>query len=445
MSEKIICPHCSYEFELKGSGYQDILNQVRNKQFEKELHTQIELALKSEKLAIEKDNQKLISEKEEQIIQMKGEIKNLEIKKDKEILEKLANEKVKIQNLEAQLKSEKNSKNDALEIAKNTVMKPLEAKISHLNFELQGLQAKLDKSKSDFKVEKLEAVSIIEKERDNLRLTLSEKEKNFEVVLQQKDDEVKRITDYKLKQSTKAIGESLEKYCEANFNKIRATAFQTAYFEKDNEISKISKSKGDYIFRDFDENHLEYVSIMFEMKNEADETATKHKNSDFFKKLDKDRKEKNCEFAVLVSMLEKEDEYYNTGIVEVFGYPKMYVVRPQFFIQIISLIRNLSRNSLQYRQELEIIKNQNIDITNFETELDGFKENFSKTAKNFNGNLEKLDKNLEDSIMKLTNARDNLRKAMKNLGTAELKLDGINVKRLTKNNSTMQAKFEAIK
>lgn len=398
---KIICPHCGHEFELTDSGYQEILAQVKNAQFDQELHQQLE-------------NEKLKNDR--QIVDLQNQI------------EKLQSEKLAVIELEKmKISSEKNQQ------------------ISDLKTKLDTLTLKAENAQKD-------AIREVEIQRDEIKnqLILTEKEqeislsnltKNHEEQLKALSEQVEFYKNFKAQQSTKAIGESLENYCQMEFDKLRATAFQTAYFDKDNEISKTG-SKGDFVFRDFDENGLEYISIMFEMKNEADLTATKHRNRDFFKELDKDRNEKNCEYAVLVSMLENDNDYYNTGIVEVHEYPKMYVVRPQFFIQIISLLRNAARNSLEYKQELAIIRNQNIDITNFENEMEAFKLNFGTTAKNFNGNLEKLDKNLEDSIKKLTTARDELRKAMKNLGTAENKLDNLTVKRLTKNNPTMKAKFE---
>jgi hypothetical protein len=250
--------------------------------------------------------------------------------------------------------------------------------------------------------------------------------------------------DFKARQSTKDIGESLEQYAMDEFNKIRMTAFPNAYFEKDNEVSKASGSKGDFIFRDSIDG-TEFISIMFDMKNEADATVAKKPNSAFFKELDKDRQEKGTEYAVLVSMLEADSDYYNTGIVQVYEYEKMYVIRPQFFLQVIGILRNAALNSVGYKKDLEMMQEQNIDISNFEAELMAFKDNFGVTAKNFNGNLEKLDKNLDDSIKKLTTSRDELRKAMKNLGVAETKIDKVDIKKLTKNNPTMAQKFEALK
>jgi hypothetical protein len=275
-------------------------------------------------------------------------------------------------------------------------------------------------------------------------LAKKEVEGKFALELEKANEQVEFYRDFKARQSTKDIGESLEQYAMDEFNKIRMTAFPNAYFEKDNEVSKASGSKGDFIFRDSIDG-TEFISIMFDMKNEADATVAKKPNSAFFKELDKDRREKGTEYAVLVSMLEADSDYYNTGIVQVYEYEKMYVIRPQFFLQVIGILRNAALNSVGYKKDLEMMQEQNIDISNFEAELMAFKDNFGVTAKNFNGNLEKLDKNLYDSIKKLTTARDELRKAMKNLGVAETKIDKVDIKKLTKNNPTMAQKFEALK
>ncbi|SKA00326.1 hypothetical protein SAMN02745116_02109 [Pilibacter termitis] len=485
---EIKCPHCQKVFQVDESGYADIATQIRNHEFDKEL---------KEKLATEKkllDNQKekelseLQNELEKLKISQKNELELAKNDKDKEIdllntkLESLTEKKeLEIQNaltekekqladLKNEMENLKTSKENELEFAKIdkdkeierlkaeleklTEKQPLEIQnaLSEKEKEVEQLNHKMETLRLDLENKMTSSRAALEKERNDLenQLILSEKErelekqslqKEYETQLKVKEEEIAFYKDFKAKQSTKMIGESLENYTEQEFNKLRATAFKSAYFEKDNDAK--TGSKGDFIFRDY-EGELEYISIMFEMKNEQDTTATKHKNRDFFKELDKDRREKNCEYAVLVSLLESENEFYNTGIVEVSEYEKMYVVRPQFFIQMISLLRNAALNSLAYKQELSEIKNREIDITNFENDLNIFRDNFMITAKNFNGNLEKLDKNLEDSIKKLTNARDELRKAMKNLGTAENKLEGLSVKRLVKNNPTMKAKFEEL-
>ena len=276
-------------------------------------------------------------------------------------------------------------------------------------------------------------------EKEN-KLTVQSLKDNYETQLRMKDEEVARLKDFKAKLSTKMVGESLEQHCEIEFNKLRATGFQNAYFEKDNDAK--SGSKGDYIYKESDPAGLEFISIMFEMKNEMDETATKKKNEDFLKELDKDRREKNCEYAVLVSLLEPENELYNSGIVDMsHRYPKMYVIRPQFFIPMITLLRNAALNSLQYKQELAVIRNQNIDISNFEAEMNEFKEKFSRNyelaSRKFKTAIEEIDKtidHLQKTKAALLSSEDNLRLANK-------KAEDLSIKRLTKNNPTMAAKF----
>ena len=276
----------------------------------------------------------------------------------------------------------------------------------------------------------------VEKERDSLK-------EKYETELRFKDEEIARYKDFKAKLSTKMIGESLEQHCEISFNQLRATGFQNAYFEKDNDAR--TGSKGDYIFRDVDSDGNEYISIMFEMKNEADTTSTKKKNDDFLKELDKDRKEKDCEYAILVSMLEPDNELYNNGIVDMsHKYPKMYVIRPQFFIPIITLLRNAAQNSIEYKKELINIKAQNIDISNFEAEMNDFKEKFAKNyelaSKKFKTAIEEIDKTIDH----LQKTKDALLSSENNLRLANNKASDLTIKRLTKNNPTMQEKFDAL-
>ncbi|MCW0953566.1 DUF2130 domain-containing protein [Weissella ceti] len=342
-------------------------------------------AVKTKLMEQEAAQQKALNEQAQQIAELKAELKTQALEKDSEKQQALADSAKKVTELEGKLQFKDQEK----ELAKKEV------------------------------------------------------ESKFAVQLEKANEQVEFYRDFKARQSTKDIGESLEQYALNEFNKIRMSAYPNAYFEKDNEVSKASGSKGDFIFRDYADG-MEYISIMFDMKNEADETVAKKPNSAFFKELDKDRREKGTEYAVLVSMLEADSDFYNTGIVQVYEYEKMYVVRPQFFIQLIGILRNAALNSIEYKRELETVKEQNIDISNFESELQAFKDNFGITATRFNGNLEKLDKNLEDSIKKLETARDELRKAMKNLGTAENKIDKVDIKKLTKNNPTMAAKFEEL-
>ena len=317
---------------------------------------------------------------------------------------------------------------------------------------LHNLQAKLREMEVSQKLAVTEAVKQVEQERDEfkngleqaqLKKALEEKalEERYQIQLKDREEQIERLKDMKAKLSTKMVGESLEQHCETEFNRIRATAFQNAYFEKDNDAS--SGSKGDYIFRDMDEDDNEIVSIMFEMKNESDTTATKKKNEDFFKELDKDRNEKKCEYSVLVSLLEPDSELYNTGIVDVsHRYPKMYVVRPQFFLQIISLLRNSGVSSLAYKAELNLMRKQNIDVTNFETKLEEFKSGFAKNydlaSRKFHSAIDEIDK----SITHLQKTKEALLSSERNLRLANDKADAVTIKKLTRSNQTMKQKFK---
>jgi len=356
------------------------------------------------------------------------------------------------------IKSFEIEKSLAVKIAEEAKDGTIQAKEQEIA-ELKAMQSNWDNEKklalSEAEKRKIEDLAAKDREISELRAqreqdAITKKleqdaiENRYKDQLKAKDEEVQFYKDFKAKQSTKMIGESLEIFCQNEFNKLRPTAFQNAYFEKDNEVSG-SGSKGDFIFRDF-EDGVEYASIMFEMKNEADQTATKHKNEDFFKELDKDRNEKNCEYAVLVSMLEPENEYYNTGIVDVsYKYPKMYVIRPQFFIPMITLIRNASKNSLEYKQELMVIRNQNIDITHFEDNMNTFKEGFARNFRiasdKFTTAIEEIDK----TITHLQKVKDNLLSSQNNLRLANDKAQDLTIKKLTKNNPTMAKKFEELK
>ena len=281
------------------------------------------------------------------------------------------------------------------------------------------------------------------KERYEAEQKLQEQavKERYEIQLKDKEEMIEYYRDLKAKQSTKMVGETLEQHCEVSFNQVRAIGFQNAYFEKDNEVSK-SGSKGDYIFRDYDENGLEYISIMFEMKNENETTATKHKNADFLKELDKDRKEKGCEYAVLVTLLEADNDFYNTGIVDMsHKYPKMYVIRPQFFIQTITILRNAAMNSLQYKRELEAVRNQNLDITRFEEKLLDFKDKFGRNYTLASDRFQKAIDEIDKTIDHLQKVKDNLLASENNLRLANNKLDDLTIKKLTWKNPTMQEKF----
>lgn len=384
MSE-IKCPNCGKTFKIDENSYAEIVRQVRDNEFNADIETKIHDAT--------------------EVLHAKSAAEYLKLKNEKDA-----------------------------EIAK------LEAKISGFDTEK--------------KLAVSEAVSKVEKERDNYKnkLEVSEAEaKSREVGLKEKydgalalkDEQIAQLKDFKAKQSTKMVGESLEQYCHDEFDKIRMTAFPNAYFEKDNDAK--TGSKGDFIFRDKD-GDVEIVSIMFEMKNEMDTTSTKHKNEDFFKELDKDRNEKKCEYAVLVSMLEADSDYYNSGIVDVsYRYPKMYVIRPQFFIPIITLLRNAALKSLETKRELAIVREQNIDITNFEENIENFKQGF---AKNFDLAKRKFDLAIEEidkTIDHLQKTKEALTRSSENLRLANDKADGLTIKRLTRGNPTMQKKFEDLK
>ncbi|MGO3835920.1 MAG: DUF2130 domain-containing protein [Lactococcus cremoris] len=426
---QIKCPHCGKEFTIDESSYAEILNQIRTKEFNEEIHEKLDQIKKQHqgeiKLLEEKSNNlldKKIAEKEKSIIELNSKITNF------------ANEK--------ELLKKDTEKNMLDQIAEK------EKIISELNAKMQMIE-------NDKKLELIEANTIKEKEITDLKtqLQLQEKEtkleknsikENYENEIKQKDETIAFYKDFKAKQSTKMIGESLEQHCETEFMRLRSTAFQNAEFGKDNDAK--TGSKGDYIYREFDENGTEIISIMFEMKNENDETATKKKNEHFFKELNKDRNEKNCEYAILVTMLEADNELYNDGIVDVsYAFEKMYVVRPQFFIPIITLLRNAAMNSLKYKQEIALMREQNIDITHFEEDLKTFKEGFARNydlaSRKFKTAIDEIDK----TITHLQKTKDALLSSENNLRLANNKADDLTVKKLVKSNPTMKEKFENIK
>ena len=356
--------------------------------------------------------------------------------------------------LASELDQARRDRKAATELADAKLAKELQQTAAAKDKEIQDLKTKLDTTKLEQKVAITGAVSAVEKERDELKSGLKQaglekqlaetslKDK-YETQIKDRDDAIERLRDMKARLSTKMVGETLEQHCEIEFNRLRSTAFPRAYFEKDNDAS--TGSKGDYIFRDSDEADTEIVSVMFEMKNESDTTATKKKNEDFLKELDKDRTEKGCEYAVLVSLLEPESELYNTGIVDVcHRYPKMYVVRPQFFIPIISLLRNAAMKSLEYKTELALVKAQSADITNFETDLDKFKDAFAKNydlaSRKFQTAIDEIDK----SIDHLQKTKDALLGTDRNLRLANNKAQDVTIKKLTKSNPTMAAKFDEL-
>jgi len=418
---EIICPNCKTAFKVDEAGFADILKQVRDHQFEDELEKRLKLAENEKVSAVKLAEANLKNKLQEELAQKDKELLELKAKSEKDLAEKLAKKET----------------------------------------ELASAKAKLDNAETEKKLFVSEAVKAIEKERDDLTNSLNNKEtekqllekslkekfdtelKTKDEIIKMKDEEIALRKDMKLKLSTKMVGETLEQHCETEFNKLRATAFQNAYFEKDNNSS--TGSKGDFIYREHDEHGNEIISIMFEMKNESDTTATKKRNEDFFKELDKDRTEKKCEYSVLVSLLEAESEYYNSGIVDVsHKFQKMYVVRPQFFIPIITLLRNASMNSMQYKAELSLIKNQNIDITNFEDNITKFKEGFAKNyelaSKKFKTAIDEIDKTIDH----LYKTKEALLSSENNLRLANNKADDLTIKKLTQGNPTMKAKFDEL-
>ncbi len=417
---EIICPNCKKAFKVDEAGFADILKQVRDHQFDEELNNRLALAEKDKESAVELATAKVKNAVQEELARKDKELSELRFRSGAELAEKLANKETEIAAMKSQMQSAE-------------------------------IQKKLDVS---------EAIKFIEKQRDNLANDLRLKETQTKLseksiheqfanklvikdeTIRMKDDEIARLKDFKQKLSTKMVGETLEQHCENEFNKLRATAFQNAYFEKDNDAR--SGNKGDFIYKESDGAN-EIISIMFEMKNENDETATKKRNEDFFAKLDKDRKEKNCEYAVLVSLLECDNEFYNTGIVDVsHKFEKMYVIRPQFFIPIITLLRNAAMNSMKYKSELNLIRNQNIDITNFEEKIntfkDGFARNYDLASRQFKTAIEEIDKTMDH----LQKTKDSLLASVNNLRLANSKAEDLTIKKLTHGNPTMKAKFEGL-
>ena len=428
----IICPHCNKAFKIDETGYADIVKQVRDSEFDQQLHDRLALAEKEKLTAVELATAKAAS-----------------------TLQKAAAEKdSEIQALQSQLKSGDDSKALAVSQAVSKLERERDALANQLAQAKREMQSASELSAAEQRLALNEAISKVEKERDGLKSGLEraamEKQvaeaalrDKYETQIKDRDDAIERLRDMKAKLSTKMVGETLEQHCETEFNRIRATAFPRAYFEKDNDSR--TGSKGDYIFKDSNEEGTEIVSIMFEMKNEDDRTATKQKNEDFLKELDKDRIEKGCEYALLVSLLEPESELYNTGIVDVFyRYPKMYVIRPQFFIPIITLLRNAALNALKYKSELALVRSQNVDITNFESQLEVFKTGFSRNydlaSRQFETAIDEIDK----SISHMQKTKDALLKTANNLRLANDKAQDVTIKRLTKGNPTMADKFSEL-
>ena len=413
------CPNCKEVFKVDDSVYTNIVKQVRDQQFHDELSNRLTIAENQKKSAVEIAEQKLINKYQLQLADKQREIDVITEKSKSELVQEVSKKEYAINSLEAKLGKIEAEKQ--LELSNNvkTIEKERDQLLNNLNAKDTEMELKEKSLKEDFRRE-LEHVA-----KD----------------LQLKDDEILRLKDFKQKLSTKMIGETLEQHCETEFNKLRTTAFQNAYFEKDNDAS--GGTKGDYIFKEKDHNDNEIVSIMFEMKNEGDETATKKKNEDFFIKLDKDRKDKGCEYAVLVSLLESDNEFYNTGIVDVsFKHDKMYVIRPQFFIPMISLLRNAGMKSLSYKSDLAKMRNQNIDITNFEDKINefktGFARNYDLASRKFMTAISEIDK----TISYLEKTKASLLSSENNLRLANNKADDLTIKKLTHGNPTMKDKFE---
>ena len=459
---EINCPHCGKAFKIDEAGYADIVKQVRNGEFEQQLHDRLELAEQEKQNAVELAKTKVASELQQNAAAKDAEIQDLKAKLDAgelsrrlAVTEALSAVEKERDKLASELEQSKRDKQADSQLAASRLLNELQMAAASKDSVIQSLTAKLDAKEVAQKLAITEAVGAVEKERDELKngLGRAELEKQlaekslkdkYETQIKDRDDAIERLRDMKARLSTKMVGETLEQHCETEFNRIRAMAFPRAYFEKDNDAR--NGSKGDYIFRDSDDANTEIVSIMFEMKNESDSTATKNKNEDFLKELDKDRNEKGCEYAVLVSLLEPDSELYNSGIVDVFHrYPKMYVVRPQFFLPIITLLRNAAMNSLKYKSELALVKAQSIDITNFENELETFKSGFARNyelaSKKFKTAIEEIDKTIDH----LQKTKEALLGSENNLRIANDKSQDVTIKKLTKGNPTMANKFDELK
>ena len=423
MSENtsVKCPNCKEVFKVDDSVYTDIVKQVRDQEFANELKNRLEAAEKEKASAIKLTVSELENKFQKQLAEKDKQITDLQFKSKSQLVEEVSKKEAEIKALQAKIENA-------------NIQKQLEVSNA-----INAIEKERDQLKNDLKLK--------DSEKEILEKSLNEQFKNKlahkEEALRLKDEEIDRLKDYKQKLSTKMIGETLEQHCEAEFNKLRATAFQNAYFEKDNDAS--GGTKGDFIYREVDANGDEIISIMFEMKNENDQTATKKKNEDFFAKLDKDRRAKNCEYAVLVSLLEADNEFYNTGIVDVsYRYEKMFVIRPQFFIPIITLLRNAGMKSIEYKTELNLVRNQNLDITNFENKIEDFKKGFARNydlaSRQFGDAIKEIDK----TMTHLQKTKDALLSSVNNLRLANNKAEDLTIKKLTYNNPTMKQKFNDI-
>ena len=459
---ELICPQCGKAFAIDEAGYADILRQVRDDEFQRALQERLDLADKAKRAELElaevraaKEFGAQMAAKEAALKELEARLEAGEVAQRLAVTEALAAAETQRSALAAELVQVRQEKQSAQEVADAKLAIELQKHVAASEAQIQGLRSELTAAEAARKLAVIESVSAVERERDDLRaavarlqlemqLAESSLKDKYETQIKDRDDAIERLRDMKARLSTKMVGETLEQHCEIEFNRLRATAFPRAYFEKDNDAR--SGSKGDFIFRDFDDAATEIVSIMFEMKNENDQTATKHKNEDFLRELDKDRIEKGCEYAVLVSLLEPDSELYNVGIVDVsHRYPKMYVVRPQFFVQMITLLRNAALNAVAYKAELALVRAQNVDVTNFEDQLDSFKtafgRNYDLASRRFQTAIDEIDK----SIDHLQKTKDALLGADRNLRLANDKAQDVTIKRLTRGNPTMTAKFAELR
>ena len=459
--QEIKCPNCGQVFQVDETGYAQIVQQVRDSEFEKEIaKRESELAEKREnelrmaRMEQEKQFDKTLSEKESELADREKKIDLLKAEKQSET-EKIRTEK---DNEIERLKAERDREVERIKADKDRELDRLRADLTE---QLNKLRAEVEKSDTEKELAVTRAVQEKDKEIADKNAEITKLSGDLEVQQRQseltekqlveqhrgelrlRDEEIERLKDFKARQSTKMVGESLEQHCQNQFNSIRMTAFPNAYFEKDNDAR--SGSKGDFIFRESSDDGTEFISIMFEMKNEMDTTATKHKNEDFFKELDKDRKEKNCEYAVLVSLLEADNELYNNGIVDVsYKYEKMYVIRPQFFIPMITLLRNAALNSLKYQRELQIVKNQQVDILHFEENMESFKNAFGRNYELASRKFEDAINEIDKSIRQLEKVKEALTSSERNLRLANDKAQDLSIKKLTKNAPTVKAMFEEL-
>ena len=484
---EITCPNCHKTFTISEEEYKSIRAQLRDQEFVAALHEREQVfeqskldAVKLAEAAVTQDLQQVISEKAAEISSLKAQLATKTTESELAVKNAVADKEKQIAELAAKIEAAVEAKSAAVNevvAQKDTEISRLQGQISNKESEyklklqeevaqkeaeIARLNAQIEANKTEQELAVQKAVSektgeLTQKdlEIEKLKGQLDNKEKeaelaqknlkaSYEQQLELKDEQIGQLKDFKAKQSTKMVGESLEVFCKNEFDRIRAIGFQNATFEKDNKVSETG-SKGDFIFRET-EDDVEFISIMFEMKNEMDTTATKHKNEDFFKELDKDRREKKCEYAVLVTLLEPENDLYNNGIVDVsHKYEKMYVVRPQFFIPIITLLRNAARNSLKYQKELVTVRNQNIDITNFETKLNEFKDKFDRDCRLADKNFEDAISDIDKTIKNLEKIKKELQLTVSHLKLADNKLQDITIKKLVKGNPTMAAKFEELK